>query len=262
MLLSVAREVKFRPVDGVSYAEIHVPFLKAHPDAILVALGSGRRDDWVSAQAQVDGRIVGLPESQDTALHYQAADIYVDSFPFISTTSLLEAGSYGTPLLSRFPYPEGAEILGADQPGLDGILPQARSVACYGDILNRLAEDRHSREELGEAIRHRIVSVHCDAAWLEALEGVYALAARIDPVRPSVKEADEPWFGSPDTLIPFIHGCRYDRDDLICSQLHLMPLAHRARHALDLGVRRGFNFDGHLNLLKCWIPARVAARFR
>jgi glycosyltransferase involved in cell wall biosynthesis len=260
LLVSVAREVKFRSVDSVSYADAHLPFLKGRPDAILVVLGSGQRDDWASAQAQVGSRILSLPESPNTALYYQAADIYVDSFPFVSTTSLLEAGSHGTPLVSRFPFSEGAEILGADMPGLAGALVQTRSVACYNDALHALANQGAAREELGEATRRGIADVHWGNAWLEALERVYALAARIDTVRRCSDETDEPWFGSPDVFIPFIHSVSNDRDTLICSQLHLMPVARRARHALDLAMRRGLNFDRRFYLLKCWVPSRVLAR--
>jgi hypothetical protein len=262
LLVSVARAVKFQSVDGVSYADAHLPFLKARLDASLLVLGSGQRDDWAPAQAQVGSRIVGLPESQDTALYYQAADIYVDSFPFVSTTSLLEAGSYATPLVSRFPFPEEAEILGADMPGLDRTLVRARSVACYNDALRWLAEHRATREELGEATRRGIADAHWGNAWLEALERVYALAASVDPVRPCGHKDDEPEFGSPDVFIPFVHPCGNDRDTLICSQLHLMPVPRRARHALDLAMRRGLNFDGRFYLLKCWVPSRVVARLR
>lgn len=100
-------------------------------------------------------------------------------------------------------------------PGLDRTLVRARSVACYNDALRRLAEQGAAREDLGEATRRGIADVHCGDSWLDALERVYGLTARAEPVRPCGQEADEPWFGSPDVFLPFIHGCRNDRDTLI-----------------------------------------------
>jgi len=104
--------------------------------------------------------------------------------------------------------------------------------------------------------------VHCGDPWREALEEVYALAARVHPVAPCTESVDQPSFGSPDVFIPFVHTGHKDLDALICSQLHLMPPVRRARHVLDLAIRRGWNFDGRFDLLKCWVPSRVVARFR
>jgi hypothetical protein len=262
LLVSVARELKYRSVEGVSYAETHLPFLKERSDATLTVLGSGQRADWADAQAQVDGRIMGLPESPQTALYYQAADIYVDSFPYVSTTSLLEAGSYGSPLVSRFPFPDGAEILGADMPGLDKTLVRARTDTDYNNDLLNLAESGSRRQDLGEATRQGVAGIHCGEAWRQALEQVYALAARVDPVPPSSGGTDEPCFGVPDVFVHYVHGCPGDRDGVLSSQLHLMPVSRRLSHILDITRRRGFNFDGRYNLLRCWIPAHVVARLR
>ena len=261
ILLSVARAVKYRSVAGQSYANVHLPFLQRHGDAALVVLGSGRRDDWETASAQVGGRIIGLPESEDTALHYQAADIYVDSFPFVSTTSLLEAGRCGTPLVSRYPFPPGAEILSADMPGLMETLQRPRTAAAYRELLSRLAADAAVREELGQATWRGIAALHGGPAWRAALDKVYALSARVPPAPPSHDRRDAPSFSVPDVFIPFVHGGG-DPDILVSAQLHLMPAARRARHSVDLALRRGPNFDGRFNLWKCWIPSRVVARFR
>ncbi len=262
LLLSVARAVKFRPVDGMSYADAHLPFLKRHPEAVLMVVGSGDRADWASAQAEVPGRIIGLPETSATARSFEAADIYVDAFPFVSTTSLLEAGSYGLPLVSRFPFPDGSEILGADMPGLDGTLQRARSLRSYTAILERLVADPAYRVALGEATKAGIAAVHRGEEWRAALEGVYARAAEIGPVAPTTGRMDAPVLGGPDVFIPYIHGAGQDRDQLLCQLLGLMPLRRRARHWLDLSVRHGLNFGGRRDLLKCWVPSWLVARIR
>ncbi|MHA6644803.1 glycosyltransferase family protein [Mesorhizobium sp. A623] len=262
LLVSVARKVKYRSVEGASFADAHVPFLERWPGARLVVLGSGSPPEWAAAEAKVPGRIEGLPESDQTALYYQAADIYVDSFPFVSTTSLLEAGAYGTPLVSRYPFGPGAEILGADMPGLEGHLVRALDLAAYNAALNALAADPAGREKRGDATRLGITTHHQGPAWSAAVAAVYKAAGAVSPVQPAAIALDVPHLGSPDVFVPFVHGQMLSRDQLICSQLALMPPGRRMRHWLDLVFRHGLRFGGRGDLLKCWVPSRLVARIR
>jgi hypothetical protein len=57
------------------------------------------------------------------------------------------------PLVSRFPFPEGAELLGVDMPGLHRTLMQVHSLQAYTEALLQPADDPANREELGEATR-------------------------------------------------------------------------------------------------------------
>src|SRR5690606_12343399 len=93
-------------------------------------------------------RIIALGERIDTAAYYQAADIYVDSFPFGSTTSLLEAGSCGVPLVGLFPFSERSAILGPGTPALARCLIRVRALHDYHGVLSRLILDGDLRREL------------------------------------------------------------------------------------------------------------------
>ena len=73
-------------------------------------VGAGERPDWTAAVERTNGRIVTYPERAGTSVLYDAADIYVDSFPAVSITSLLEAGSLGIPLVTRDPFGEASTI--------------------------------------------------------------------------------------------------------------------------------------------------------
>ena len=98
VILTVARAVKFRSLGGLSFADAFVPVLTENPHALLVIIGPGGSVDWSAAEAAVPGQILAFPERIDTATFYEAADVYADSFPFSSNTSLLEAGLRGVPL--------------------------------------------------------------------------------------------------------------------------------------------------------------------
>ena len=262
LLVSVARKVKYRNVEGATFADVHLPFLERWPEARLIVLGSGDLPEWATAQDRVPGRIRGLPEDNRTDVFYQAADIYVDSFPFVSITSLLEAGAYGVPLVSRFPFGAGAEILGADSPGLTKHMVRATDAAAYGAALDMLAASPAARERLGAATCRSVATFHQGITWEAALSAIYDAAATLPPVTPDNGRLDVPSFGPPDVFIPFVHGSSLSRDELVCSQLALLPARKRLRHWLDLCSRHGLRFGGRDDLLKCWVPSRLVARLR
>src|SRR5262249_45466460 len=139
----------------------------------------------------------------DTALFYQAADVYLDSFPLPSITSLLEAGSYGTPLVSGCPCPPAppGSVLGADTPALDTCLIRATDPADFRAAVGRLVEDAGLRRRTGEETRQSIAAIHAGAGWQRALEAVYGRALAVSPAsglpaglmrpdRPSVEDLD------------------------------------------------------------------------
>ena len=113
-----------------------------------MAVGPGGRVDWSAAEREVPGQIVLVAETTETATYLDAADIYLDSFPFVSITSLLEAGQRGLPVVTRFPFGAGCEVMGADSPGIEPVLLRAET-----------AEKRSKAEELLRACGARRVWV-------------------------------------------------------------------------------------------------------
>ncbi len=262
VLLSVARGVKYRTVGGVSYAEAHLPFLRQNPEAILVVVGAGDRPDWSDAVQAAHGRIIVHQERADTDLFYQAADIYVDSFPFVSTTSLLEAGCYETPLVTRFPYSEASAILGADMPGLAGTMIWTRGLDDYTSTLSRLASDPALRTGLGAATRAGILKAHTGSGWQAALEEVYRHALSGDGFPRCIAPPDRPSYLEPDILLPSVHDHPIDVSGLMRSQLGILPLDLRFRRWINL-VLSGRPRDRVVrDLVRCWLPDWVLVRLR
>jgi hypothetical protein len=68
LIFSAARAMKYRTVDGVTFAAPFVSVLKKHPKAQLLVLGAGDREDWKVDSAAVEGRIRGLPESPEARI--------------------------------------------------------------------------------------------------------------------------------------------------------------------------------------------------
>lgn len=260
VLLSIARAGKYACVNGVSFAEAHLPLLLAYPRAELVVVGPGRPTTWAAAIAAAGGRIRTFAETPDTARFYAAADLYLDSYPHTSITSLLEAGAHGIPLVTLDPYGEQAEVLAADMPGLTGSLVRTGSHADYLRQVGALVADAAARRRLGDATRAKILACHTGTAWRQALEDVYrrALAAP-RAVPPHPLQDPPPARPEPETLdllLP-LHGRAVEVTEAIEARLRLMPLwrhmFHMARMARAVGVGRWMASGGPKRLVPLWL---------
>jgi glycosyltransferase involved in cell wall biosynthesis len=258
LLVSIARSVKYRTIDGTSFIEAHIPLLKEHKNAFLLVVGPGNRADWSAAIKQLQGRIKVLNETKDTAIFYQAADIYIDSFPFVSNTSLLEAGSYGIPLVSRFPYSDTSEILGADMPGLTGKLIWTRNIKDYTEVLSHLIEDEKFRESLGEATKKKISELHFGSNWQDNLESIYNQAistSKLNDCRIIQSCKDQTLLGEPDVFLPIIHGNQdnsFNHDWLYQINMGSMPLFERWHQWKRLRTEKSLAL-GFTSLLPEWL---------
>jgi glycosyltransferase involved in cell wall biosynthesis len=251
LLLSIARSPKYRTIDGMSFADAHLSLLKQYKQVILVVIGPGDSDeDWSAAIQQTQGRIRVLRQTEDTAVFYQAADIYVDSFPVASNTSLLEAGSYGTPLVSRSLYSSDAsEILCADMPGLTGNLIRVLDLEEYTAALSRLIEDEEFRLSLGEATRTKLEQTHWGANWLHSLENLYLRTATLRRITTELDSTVEMFLGEPD-----VFSCTHlslgtaNLHKIMQWHMPLIPLEQRLNLWFSLVKQYGFR-NNPLNLL-------------
>jgi hypothetical protein len=254
MLLSIARGAKYRPIAGVSFADFHVPFLQKHKNAILVVVGPGEVN-WSAAAQKTDGRIRVIAQTEVTGTYYQAADIYVDSFPFVSNTSLLEAGSYGVPLVSRFPYSNESEVLGADMPGLTGNIWTTRTLAEYEMALAKLASDEQLRITVGEATRAGIADKHWGRNWRQSLDELYARALALPRLDGATDRSDQIHLGEPDVYLPHFFGGQADSEAVYQTYLGTMPFPRRWTEWSKRCKTQG-RYSGYSDLLPDWLRAR------
>ncbi|CCD99472.1 glycosyl transferase group 1 [Bradyrhizobium sp. STM 3809] len=210
-LLSVARRPKYRSLDGVSFADRHVSLLERYPKASLIVVGSGDPDDWQDAKAKVGGRIIGLAEQPDPQRYFEAADIYVDSYPFVSSTSMMEAGGYGLPLVTIFTLPDEANIFGINHVGLVGTSLVARTFDDYEAILERLIADPAYRTECGESVRRAMEEFHVPAGWHPRLDAIFSYAASLPP-------RDDDWGAAPNIELPRLGVLDAVHEDIVGSK--------------------------------------------
>jgi hypothetical protein len=206
---------------------------------MLVVVGPQPDESWSGISGDTDGRVVVSAERPDTKIFYEAADIYVDSFPIISNTSLLEAGSYSLPLISRCRLAGPHSIYCADAPGFaEHIFRSSELNECVAAI-ERLVTDPPYRHEIGDRTRHAIAASHSGPGWLSSLERIYEQAAaisRLDPLAadpvdvPHSDDVDLVWFET--------HGSEVTVDDVRSYYMKGLPLDLRLRCWLGITKRQ------------------------
>jgi hypothetical protein len=264
LMVSVARTPKYKTIHGTTFADRHVELLKRHPAAYLVVVGAGAALDWKPAQDAVAGRIIPLPEHPDPSTYFEAADIYVDSYPFVSSTSLMEAAGYGLPLVSLFTAPDEARIVGINHVGLVGPTLVATTAKEYEDTLTRLITEPSFREHMADAALNGVINTHQPAAWLGWLEGLYETAANLpqsaSPPAGLSAKFDEPCFGELDCRHQDMFGSNLRIGEDLKAYIPSLPVVARIRavgHLLKAG-----EIASPLEAAKLLIPEWVKRRIK
>lgn len=172
VLFTVATAYKYK-TSSEHFADVLLPVVQEHPNAMLIVIGPREEGPWASATRQSGGRIRVLGKLSQVDRYYDAADIYLDSFPIASLTSSLEGGSRGVPVVSYWCHGPDAEVLSSEDPALSKVMFRGRSVEEYRSTLARLIEDAELRAESGNLTKDRIDSCHCVPGWLRYLEDLY-----------------------------------------------------------------------------------------
>ena len=178
LLLTIASPFKYTSPGQIGFLDLVTPVLAKMPQAVLLAVGPDPKGAWRSASISTEDRIVLLGARWDNDLLYAAADVYLDSVPFSSITSLLEAGSHGVPLLGYgLPNP-ALELLRPGAPGLDNAMELANDVESYRTLLTRLISDAKFRRRSGQRVQGLILSLHTGSNWIHAVHELYARVER------------------------------------------------------------------------------------
>ncbi len=251
VLLSIARPHKYQPLGGLNFLAALLPVLEQHPRAMLLVIGPDQEGAWASASKQTQGRVRALGRREDTARFYQAADIYVDSFPIVSTTSLLEAGSYGMPLVSRYWPAAKGTVLAADTPGLDRCLLQAGDEEAYHAILSRLIVDGEYRTQVGDQAREVISAIHHEPGWRSRVETLYEQVAGLPAVTPPSGVDDRCNAEEVDLWLPQVFRAEPDLERI--TQFHLQLMPPSARLANWFNLRKANNALSPGLLLPEWL---------
>jgi len=176
LMLSIGSAYKFHPYGDLDFIATHVNFLKKEKRARMVVLGPAPSGAWKVAEEQTAGRLCARGYVHEPTLYVEAADIAVESFPIGSITAVLEAASYGNPVVSlRYAATDHAQIYRTDDPGLTDLILLPRQEA-YESELAELVKDSAKRHSIGAKISENISQFHHGTGWRELVARAYAFA--------------------------------------------------------------------------------------
>jgi hypothetical protein len=178
VLITAASAYKFETARQEHIALPIAEVLSKKREAIMIAIGPRDIGPWRSARIRTGGRISAVGIKQNLSAYLQAADIYIDSSPFTSLTSALEAGAAALPIV-RYTSPFfTASTFQPDDEALVGRIATTRSHEEFKRAIHELLVDGEQRRVMGSRLSSSISEVHSTDAWPKYLPYVYEAAEK------------------------------------------------------------------------------------
>lgn len=181
VLLSIAVGFKYTPLLDPTWQDMILRILDQDTEVVCIVVGPKIADPvWQRASERGNGRLLIPGPTPDTKTYYEAADVYLDSYPFSSNTSLLEAGAHGVPLVGFYPHKTYAAVLCGGAVGLSNVMVVETEPTRYIKQVIELLKDKEARQVLGNKTRERLIELHGSVGWKESLENVYKRLNRFE----------------------------------------------------------------------------------
>jgi hypothetical protein len=166
MLLTVGRAEKFLSFGNYDFLKSTVKVLTQYPKAKLFAVGPENSRIWQCASQEVNGRIKACGALNRAVLEkfYEAADLYVGSFPCGSGTALLEAATHDLPAIS-LQIEELPHISGFDDVACLNQELNVSSIEEFGNLLGSMIDNCGFYRSKAWEMRENIESKHCAPGW-------------------------------------------------------------------------------------------------
>lgn len=187
VLFSVASAYKYNKVGPIGFLEIHEKILKKYNNVKLLVAGPTLSGEWREFHDKTGGKITAIGIQKDLSLYYACADIYVDSYPFASLTSLLDYCLQGKPAIGL--YNKLSPILSSDDISLNkSHIAQAATPEIYEQELSKLIENEELRRTLGQTLKQDILECHTGGGWLKYWDKLCSINKTNNQFNPIVDE--------------------------------------------------------------------------
>jgi glycosyltransferase involved in cell wall biosynthesis len=171
VLLSVGRPEKYRPCGSFDFVATAGKILDRERNAHLYVVGESAAGIAPFLRSEVHERLHFVGSLDDPSPYRDAADVYLESFPFGSTTALLEAALNGLPVVPA--YAPLFPLLVASADSIGDLLPNPGSEQEYIERVMFLIAQPDQRAELGQTLRNRMLVDHVGEGWLTRLDSLY-----------------------------------------------------------------------------------------
>jgi len=192
--ITVASPYKFKSFDSYDYCEIHSKLLARCPDLSIVVVGPVAEDEyWARWCGGTNGRIRAIGHQVELGKLFGSADVYLDSVPLGSLTSLFEAALNGLACFSfrAFAREPSTAVFSCDDPALNFENVFFDDVEEYLTALECCLANKSELKKRGKTCREAIVKWHTGDAWRSRLEDVYSAARNTHNRRCEARQSTE-----------------------------------------------------------------------
>jgi glycosyltransferase involved in cell wall biosynthesis len=177
VLISMASAYKFTPILDYDFPEMLRAILSKQDQAIALIIGVAEKqtEQWEQLEKDFPGRVLllGILPNESVADYLQAADLYIDSFPYSSFTSMLDAVSIG-----RLPVLNLRNPIGT-LPFIEGTPACIDTVDEMIDRVLELLSDQQQSAELYEQLQANVDRLTNAATFQERVHEAYAQARAV-----------------------------------------------------------------------------------
>lgn len=175
LAISVARAVKFQDTDlRPRFSDLLSAVLDSVPELVFCAVGPMPSEEpWISLQQQYGDRVIVTGPVQDPQPLLDAADIYLDTFPFSSTTSLLEASANSLAVVTFDGHVGLRKALGISTFVFQST-DRPTDIEGLSSRIKLLARDTSARQESARAARSVHDGYSNETQWQLLLQQMYA----------------------------------------------------------------------------------------
>jgi glycosyltransferase involved in cell wall biosynthesis len=170
VVATIAEPYKFASSDGLDFRDLVGRLFARIPSAHLIAVGPSQDSHgWGGLQREFPTRVHLLGTTPEYASTLAAADVYLDSFPFSSITSMLEAALHGVPVVTMAEATRGPLNFDDYRLTPDTITSPAE----WLEQVERWCRDLTQAAAAGSEMHQAVSSVHGKEAWIEQVDALY-----------------------------------------------------------------------------------------
>jgi hypothetical protein len=198
VIVTSAQEYKYGHYRELDFFSFLLRITIGHPERIVLALGpSSANPLWSLMQSVSRGRIkaYGQIPYEEIGIHLCSADLFIESFPFPSFTSLLDVANLGIPTLSlRLPLPH-----------LDSIEASGTICESIDELCNRVDSTLKNPPPTKTMI-DSINRYHRRDGWLNQLKELYLACPAIHKVNDLSAVSLDCSIGDLETYLHYLKG--------------------------------------------------------
>jgi glycosyltransferase involved in cell wall biosynthesis len=171
LVLTVASSGKFIPAGKYNYFRTVNKLLASNSKVLLKIAGVSDSDNLEKLQYADNRQIELLGVISEPRVYYEAADIYLDSMPFSSFTSLFEAMYFGCYPVLQFSPVDTLTI--ENEPSLKGVVFHTNDEEEQLATIKYAINNPSYRREIAAVCARRIEDNYMGTGWLKQLYRLY-----------------------------------------------------------------------------------------